>query len=803
MATLCAETNAVIKLDVGGKGGIRRIALAKLWDPTTSRVSYQRLSEMALEYSNLSDLKIRRVTVTYTDEDGDSITISTDDELTDAFEQFATRVPPVVRAKASFEVKKDAKKIVKDLKEAVSEIGETAKEDEGGNKKPKADQMQGVLDSFLTMLTQAVDSLSKNVEGMQQRKKNCSEAIPKVPKEIRARNIDHKSNAVLKKREKRPQNTEKEIIDKISATHKADAACKEQGKPKDEDVSPVVEEEQEKCSNILPVKTDLDKRFIHGRHTCDGCLLAPIIGIRYHAINLPDHDLCEKCVLKHTRKDVIFEATELERDRYIQNKWKRRQWRQSREVEERCSRQRHSVLGKFEVCSADTALKEAISQSLQYAKLKPEEKEESKDKKTSVKEDEAIVESFEKDDEEKTIKETTAEQKDEAKVKEEESTSTKDLKIADMEDNTNISHTKEASDNTEIYIADEVGDIKDKEEVDAEIIVEQKVEDNEDVSYAEDASVYTATKTADKIEEQKSLAALKLKEELALDDTPISQKTKKTNESSFIEDAEGMQGDITIAIDAVLDVTANGIDTVVSKVEKAMDEATLESQTQAGCTILGTVNTTNSNAVSEESSQTKSYFTADGIDTVVSKVEKTPDDTTLESQTQAGCTILGTVNTTNSNDVSEESSQIQASVDSNDEWQILNEDGQSKSDEMIAQATQLLGSALFQSDVISDVTEIKDEYTMATNHSIISQPSYAESVPTDISTIVSRDTSPSVSSRWDAELNQLHELGFLDDVKNMSVIEYLELANIAQGSKDAVTVNAVVDYLLSKYNEQY
>lgn len=100
--------------------GMRRIALAKLWDQTTSLVSYQRLSEMALEYNDLSESKLHHVTVIYTDEEGDNITISTDDELTDAFEQFAMYDPPIVRAKVSFEVEKG-------LKQAASEIDATAK----------------------------------------------------------------------------------------------------------------------------------------------------------------------------------------------------------------------------------------------------------------------------------------------------------------------------------------------------------------------------------------------------------------------------------------------------------------------------------------------------------------------------------------------------------------------------------------------------------------------------------------------------------------------------------------------------
>ena len=51
--------------------------------------------------------------------------------------------------------------------------------------------------------------------------------------------------------------------------------------------------------------------FIHGRHTCDGCLCTPIIGIRYHSTNLPDYDLCAKCRDNYKGAEIQFEAAEL------------------------------------------------------------------------------------------------------------------------------------------------------------------------------------------------------------------------------------------------------------------------------------------------------------------------------------------------------------------------------------------------------------------------------------------------------------------------------------------------------------
>ena len=54
-----------------------------------------------------------------------------------------------------------------------------------------------------------------------------------------------------------------------------------------------------------------ERPFIHGRHTCDGCLCTPIIGIRYHSTNLPDYDLCAKCRDNYKGSEIQFETSEL------------------------------------------------------------------------------------------------------------------------------------------------------------------------------------------------------------------------------------------------------------------------------------------------------------------------------------------------------------------------------------------------------------------------------------------------------------------------------------------------------------
>jgi len=108
--------------------------------------------------------------------DGDTITISTHRELKEAFEQFITHpsntgvTPIVLRVQASF-VKKQTdgdnngtEKRMKNNLEAYSKVNaETGK---SGRKGMKWMKLQLVLDKLVTNMTETVDNLSKDVDGI-------------------------------------------------------------------------------------------------------------------------------------------------------------------------------------------------------------------------------------------------------------------------------------------------------------------------------------------------------------------------------------------------------------------------------------------------------------------------------------------------------------------------------------------------------------------------------------------------------------------------------------------------------------
>lgn len=819
MADLCAETNAVLKLELGENGGTRRIAIKKLWDTSTSTVSYQRLVSMALKYQSItSDIPPEEyhVAVTYTDEDGDCITISTDDELAEAFEQYVDKVPPILRAHASVKhvgntttnnrqkVNKKKKDYLKNLRQAVSEMDETAR---NASSKPKAEHMQNALESFVTILGQAVDSLAKNVEHLQ--KKNSAKG-PSCPSSSTTNSADSSamkkdkgvtaatqttttSRKVPRDCPPSPIRTEserkvlagklmKEAIDVVNARKEAAESEHDQKAPptstkNNNNTGTQKENEESIKSNILPVPACFDRNFIHGRHTCDGCLVTPIVGIRYHALNLPDHDLCDKCIGNYKGREIIMEPAQLERDRYMQPKWKRRQTRLHRQREMRCTR---NVRCPGSAAAADASsdskstfdleLEMAIRRSIKDAVKAADETVEKK----------ATVAATEK--KEQKSSDVKVEEKKKPETKETSTPIAQKVTVDPPVEETVVEEVKTAPvvSSTETHVEDEekvpvatlvTGDADTNEEVapestpkEAMVVEDEKSPDppteeplkddtstspKEDEEEQDDAKSCVSPPTADIVEEDKDQKAV---------DT--------STDSTFAEDAAG-QGEVAIAIGHALDEYADAISAVVSEVQKP-----------------------------------------DTIQIVGSSDSASNDP-------EMGCTILEGESSSKSEGSGNVIVEDASNASSKDDWQLLDEDGEVSSDEMIAQAAQILGSALFQSDISEnqepattttdnnnpsskmEESDLTGESAFSKEENSISK-STISSVPTDVSSIfATHDIHPVALSRWQNELHELHTMGFLDDHRSIEALEYLEAANIGVESNDPVTVEQVVNFLLA------
>mmetsp|Transcript_1276 Transcript_1276/g.2046 ORF Transcript_1276/g.2046 Transcript_1276/m.2046 type:complete len:619 (-) Transcript_1276:82-1938(-) len=90
--------------------------------------------------------------------------------------------------------------------------------------------------------------------------------------------------------------------------------------------------------------------------------------------------------------------------------------------------------------------------------------------------------------------------------------------------------------------------------------------------------------------------------------------------------------------------------------------------------------------------------------------------------------------------------------------------------------------------VVTDENEVVE--TKKKDQDIVKEPASDKSV-TSVEPI-----SAVVLAKWDTELKQLHELGFLDDRINTNALEQLEASHLGCGSDEAVTVNAAVEHIL-------
>jgi hypothetical protein len=115
---------------------------------------------------------------------------------------------------------------------------------------------------------------------------------------------------------------------------------------------------------------------------------------------------------------------------------------------------------------------------------------------------------------------------------------------------------------------------------------------------------------------------------------------------------------------------------------------------------------------------------------------------------------------------------------------------------MIARAAQMIGSALFQSDLRSSEGGEGATSTL-TNSGNFGDRSEALSVPSSVPSL-SSEISSAVLDRWALQLSQLHELGFDDDIMNVDILERLNAANIGVDEEDEVSVTQVVNTLLKQ-----
>lgn len=271
----------VLKLKVtstDGSSQIRRVRLPRIVDEE-GNVSYQELLGLAItftfpESNGIGDFK---VSLTYFDNDNDSITIASNEELEDAILLSASADQRVLRI--TTEVKRNPPSSSPPPPQVASEPtadrSSSNHMDRGTSTGELPIHVHQVVEGIVGVLATAVNTLQ---EGL----------VTAPPPE---------------------RNTQP------TASPGTDA--------------PTPTAPAEPSEPAIP--------FIHGRHTCDGCRTTPIVGKRYHATNVDKfrgYDLCESCFGTYEGNEMQFETVELPRDRQLQHMWRRRQQMEIRQSQE-------------------------------------------------------------------------------------------------------------------------------------------------------------------------------------------------------------------------------------------------------------------------------------------------------------------------------------------------------------------------------------------------------------------------------------------------------------------------------------
>jgi ribosomal protein L31 len=497
-----------------------------------------------------------------------------------------------------------------------------------------------------------------------------------------------------------------------------------------------------------PAQRDNELPFIHGRHTCDSCLMNPIVGKRFHSTNLKDYDLCENCHSCYEGTEIQFQEVELARDRAFQKRWNRRRQRIEKMNRKRPGRfgrgRRNECPNLTEQSEApapgaptqestarvipiqsseptpsaaddfDGALKEAIRRSLED--VMPKE----------------IQEVFEPTE---PIIAPSAPTEEEVRCVDEDATATS-APEAEVVDTAAIAEEESRASSSLV-------------EVDEQRLLDSMVEDTMSVDSEEMAGADDSKPAA--VNRETSMSTPERRPTTEQCNTPGT-----TTDDSFALDAVG-NGDIAEAMGATLDIVAGVISEMLTEADTHNSPAAILDEVIES-------------AVEESELE------------VVEAAPEAEDEAVPAEEaeiTTAGALIMGSEEGTE--DPKEEV----------DGWQVVDQNPNESSD--IANATQMLGSALFNSD-------IRSSENLESGSSVVL--STASSVPSDLPSVSVLTEESHVSeaqrNRWASQLYMMREMGFDNEEKCVETLERLQAANIGCDEDEEVSVTQAVEAMLAE-----
>eukprot|EP00533_Pseudo-nitzschia_delicatissima_P003427 CAMPEP_0116090430 /NCGR_PEP_ID=MMETSP0327-20121206/6973_1 /TAXON_ID=44447 /ORGANISM="Pseudo-nitzschia delicatissima, Strain B596" /LENGTH=792 /DNA_ID=CAMNT_0003581725 /DNA_START=72 /DNA_END=2450 /DNA_ORIENTATION=+ len=774
-----------LKIQTAGQTQIRRISLPRIAD-ASGNISYEELVGLVLEFSlpeeDASKISTRNysVTLTYFDDEKDLITLASTEELVEAIGLFAgqkfIRITTCVKPKISHAAPPPS------VRPYVQEPqGATNTNDENY---PSDLPIETVLESFAGILSSAVNTLQQGLANQSPTPPKApqskpSKASPAFKSKLRAQHAAlNKKVSPAKATKKTPVSSAN--IASLKTENKTTCAA-----PKTEVKPPVISTDNEKASAPAKKKPEDKKAFIHGRHTCDGCLTTPIVGKRYHATNLPDYDLCQKCFDNYKGSEIKYEPVELRHDIPLQIHWRLRQERKERmcAVRNRSARRvGHYPCAPPRFGPAKTARPVPKPAPTNTGSTPPTNASAQNNDFTYIPDDfddslkEAIRRSL--DD--------VAPRKDATKKADEDEENEDDEKLEQA-----ISDCEKRASNLVTKIEERMKAAAEKAPSEKEVVVEDKVsEKNVDAKDDIPRSVDIPENNADDIDipgsvdipeintddierpassasiSEKPSVSLKVGDEEALqnamdtdsvdseklvsesedlpNDTPTSKNTFKNE--SFASDAVG-NGDVAEMMGKTLDMVAGAIG-------EMLDES--------------------GEMVSQMLEETGELLKESEVMEATSENDKVPDDEPKD----------GEIIVDSSDDVEEANEEEDES-----DWSVVKSVGSNGTTEsqQIGRAAEMLGSALFNSDMKTSPEGMVS--SLAPSDSSFSVPS---SVPTDLGTVNTRLEGSSPGSKWAAELAKLKELGFDNEEICIEVLERVR----SELTTDEINLDVVVSQLL-------
>lgn len=501
-----------------------------------------------------------------------------------------------------------------------------------------------------------------------------------------------------------------------------------------------------------------EQRFIHGRHTCDGCLTTPIVGKRFHAVNMQDYDLCANCKDDYRGNEIRFEEAELDRDRPMQERWHRRYAQRGKAGRPHLRKHGRRPFGRPRgfpphgppvpprgpPAPSPPPQEETPHPPMCFGSSSPPFWASSKQEQRypNMEEvDAALKEAIRRSMED--VKE--AQTQTEAKKTSTEAVQTEPVKETEKSLENLIDLSKWQCDSCLVF-----------NEEGSQRCAACQVQRGESAAAATDKPVNEVEEAPAETEEPEIVVEPETEpvpvvvpsSDSSAKSSTSPEKTPTDAEQSFSLDAMG-QGDVAQILGDTMDQIANAI--------RAMDEEIARE-------------TSGSKDDNEDDDN------EDDDNENETEAEEVKVDTASEENCDKGDVIVGG---------EEHEDEI-----SQNSWDVVEDP--TEHDESLARAACVIGSALFNSGM-SESRNNSNAHTNSSDGSI-------GSVPTSVPSLSSQPTLPAtLVQRWSAQLNQMHELGFFNDALTIDTLERLNAASIGSGEEEEISVTRVVNEMMKDW----